>query len=324
MDENKKAIINLECESNKKLLIKFYNIWARRLWEENLVFYSLEIDCAVFYTNNTFENYLTEKGAQKWFKNFLNEFCKLEYIEVAHGASNFNKSGLLQVQMILGFRSHFYSISMIKNKLEALLAFCFEKPNFKLVYLSRFKDVLNLLCYLSRNFDKKRKFNYAFTGIYSHFYLKIHGEMFSIPDVDLGIEPTIFFIYYTGRNSSTIEYKLLPGKFHEIGSVSKFLLKEEAGGILYYLTFYFQKQNSIIYKKKLYLYCKKSGWSNEMLLIIESYIKEEIMIILAEIKKIFDFINIKSLYFLFCKHYKALIIKLIFLLKNQKYGHTLN
>ena len=54
-----------------------------------------------------------------------------------------------------------------------------------------------------------------------------------------------------------------------------------------------------------------------MLSIFEFFIKEEIMNILIEIKKFFDFINIESLYFLFSKHNKALIIKLIFYLKTK-------
>ena len=312
MTENKQQNVILDYENKKNLLIKFYNIWARKLWAVNLVFFSLEINC------KGFENYVL--GTQKWFRSLLNELYILEFIEVVHGACNFNTSGLLQVQIILGFRSHFDNILLIRNKIEALFVFCKEESEFKLKYLYRFTDVLTFLCYLSRNFDKKRKFDFAFVGIYSWFNIKIHYDMFNsieCQDVDLGIDPTIFFIYYTGDTGMTSEYKLHPGKFHEIDSVPKFILQEEFGEILYYLIYYFQKQNIIIYKKKLYLYNKKTGWSNEMLSIFEFFIKEEIMNILIEIKNFFDFINIERLYFLFSKHNKALIIKLIFYFKNK-------
>lgn len=316
-----KVIVNLEKEE-KLLLTKFYAVWARKLWKAKLVFYSLEINFAFFSNGKYFNSYHTEKSIQEWFKRFLSELGTLDFIEVAHGASNFNKSEMLQVQIILGFRLHFHIVSFIRIKIEDLLVIYNEDALFKLVYLSKFRDVVGSLCYLSRNFDKPRTFSYAFAGVYSCFYSKIHNDMFlpiACEEVNFGVSVnlTTFFIYGGCYCDKGDEYKLPLGKFHEIGSVPQFLLQEEFGEILYYLIYYFQKQNIIKYKKKLYLYSKKTGWSNEMLSILEFFIKEEIMNILIEIKKFFDFINIESLYFLFSKHNKALIIKLVFYLKTK-------
>jgi hypothetical protein len=320
MKEIRKPRINLDFDKEDKLLLtRFYTVWARKLWEAKLVFYSLEINFAFFSNDKYFDNYHTEESIQEWFKRFLNEFGKLEFIEVVHGASNFNKSGMLQVQFILGFRPHFHLVSFIKIKIEDLLVIYNKEALFKLVYLSNFRGVVDSLCYLSRNFDKPRTFSYAFAGIYSCFYTKTHNDMF-LPicweQVDFGLNTT-FFIYGECYCDEGYEYQLSLGKFHEIGSVPQILLQEEFGEILYYLIYYFQKQKIIKYKKKLYLYSKKTGWSNEMLSIFEFFIKEKIMNILIEIKKIFDFINIESLYFLFCKHNKTVIIKLIFYLKTK-------
>ena len=87
---------------------------------------------------------------------------------------------------------------------------------------------------------------------------------------------------------------------------------------MYFLDFYFQKQDVIIYKKNLYIYNKTEGWPNKMLDILKKYLNEQIIYILTEIKKIFDFINIRNLYFLFKKYSKVVITKLFFLIKNKK------
>ena len=245
----------------------------------------------------------------------------ISFIEVIHGSIEEGEKGFLLAHCLLGFRSHFNIVPFIRIQLDKWLVACgdFEFFDYKLVYLNHFKKVMRSLDYIIKDFDKNRKFAFAFTGVYSHIFREIHSKLF-IPLIDGNIDCVKYtFISYRDCYSLNSNiFHIFPGKLHDIAPISKRQQREEITEIVYYLAFYFHKNDCILYKNNLY--SKKNGWSNDMLGILEEFINEQIFNILIEIKTKFDFIKIQDLRFLFYKHYKVVITKLLLFIKNQKYS----
>ena len=310
--------------NNRKLLSKMYNLWARNLWIEDIIFYSLIINFSHFFFNKTINDKVQVCDVQKFSESFLKMLGEINLIETIHGSFEENEDGVLFLHCVLGFRSHFNIVSCIFIQLKNLLTKHYYS-DFKLCYLFRFKNLVKLLSYISKDIDAKKKIPYVFFAVYSKFFLSIHME-FLIPLIHelKFVRSTTINIYgecywhYDCNPSLAPTFRLSSGKLHDIGPISKRLQKKNFYKILYFLDFYFQKQDVIIYKKNLYIYNKTEGWPNKMLDILKKYLNEQIIYILTEIKKIFDFINIRNLYFLFKKYSKVVITKLFFLIKNKK------
>ena len=319
MTEIKRAFLD-----DRSRLEKLYILWARNLWVENVIFYNLTINLAVFFTDKNFRNILEESELNTWSESFLTLLGSIDFIECVHGSFILEKENL-KLYCILGFRLHFDTVSFLRVKLEKLLISKYE-TNFKISFLSKFKDVVNSLLFLSKNFDKIRKYNYAFAAVYSSFCFHVHTILLSpIIHEELGcIESTVFSIFGEcyWRSSPCQKYKLPPGKFYNIGSISKYLQKEKFGCVVYYLLFYFHTKTSIFYQNILYK--KKKEWPDDIQKILEKYIIVNIISILTEVQIIFDFINIMDLFFIFKINRKKVISLLILLIKNKNLARTLN
>lgn len=299
---------------DKNRLDKIYILWAKNLWIENVFFFKLTINFSILFTDNKRKNFLNESEVKGWSESFLTLLRSIAFIEFVHGAFILEK-GVLKLYCILGFRSHFNIFSYIRIKLENLLIQDCDTIDFKLSFLSRFKDVVVLLLYMSKRFDENRRFNYAFAAVYSNFFSYTHDillgpiiqrELYCMESTDISI---------LGDYFCSNSFSLPVGKFSNMGCVPKYLQKESFGCIVYYLLYYFHTKTFIFFQNVLYK--KKKEWPDGMHKILGEYVNVNIIFILRELKIIFEFLKIIDLVLLFDKNRKKVIPLLLLLLKDR-------
>jgi hypothetical protein len=160
----------------------------------------------------------------------LNFFSEIEFIECIQGAFEIDKSKIIHLHAVIGFRSHFNSVQFVCNKLEKILT-DHRVGNYKLSFLKDFKEITNSLRYLSKDFQKKRPFNYAFIGVYSAFFKKIHSEV-----LEQILDSRIFFFENrTFFNIFESYNKDIPfGKHNDIGLISKDIKNREVFELVFF------------------------------------------------------------------------------------------
>lgn len=297
--------------NDKKNYFKLLDRWASNLLDEGLIFFGVTINLAWFYMDKTHNNFFQNLDeARSWFKNrFLAELASIDFIECIQGSLELGDRNILHLHAVLAFRFHFNCVPFIRKRLEAL--FCFlELTDYKLSSLNKFKDVVKQLRYFSKDFNKERNFGYHFFSVYSNFFKETH-EIIISKLIDEEIE------YFEGKTLFDL-FEDFYGKFSDLLPITGRLKSKEAFEVVFYLGFYLQKQNFLIYKNNIYKKIENSELSYKLVLPFEEFVKNNAIFILSNIKKeVFDFIKIAELYGIFIENPKKVIDQLLLMLSNN-------
>lgn len=297
---------------DENFLFKLYNIWVRSLFLENIIFFNLKIKLCFSSQNKKNENCFSNLNEAKSFiKSFLDCLSGISFIECIQGSLETEKNGELYMHAVLGFRFHFNCIIYIHNKLEILLL-DYSIGNYELLFLPDIQRVIKTLFSFSNNFDKERVFGYHFMGVYSSLFVEIHQRFISIV-----IDGCLNYI-----NGKTIfdlfecysEFNLLPGKFSDIPAVPKRLQNNESYKIIFYLDYFFKKENFILHNSSIY---KEENKKHIFILDFEEFLYTKTLFILHEVKKIFDFLNVIELFSSFSQNVEKVVKQFKFLLLNK-------
>jgi hypothetical protein len=316
MDLSKKnSIIN-----DQTYLNGLYSDWVSSLIENNVFFFSLTINLCTFFKNRTHKNFFTDlESCRIYIKSFLNSFSTLEFIDCSLGSIDINSNGVVSVHCVLGFRAHFNSVQFNLNRIQELILNN-GLGDYQISFLKKSKSVVLFLQFLSKNFDKNRQLNYSFFSVFSSFFREIHNSLADIlfDDGIRFIENKTDFDYYTCDEDS------VPfGKFHDIMSTSKNLNREICYEFLFYLTFYFEKKNFLLYKN--FLYRKKEHTVLSYILIdsIEIFISKNFLVLMNDLlTNYFDFLDITKFKILFPKYKNKIVDQLNF--RSQNVSKTIN
>lgn len=234
----------------KAHFLKIHDVWASKLVEENIIFFGLTINFDCLFLDNTHENLFSNiEQAQSWVKSFSGFLSEIDFIECFQGALVI-KDGILHLESVLGFRSHFNCIQFIQNKIKVLL--CGGRVgNYNLYHLKHLKDIIWLLQDFSKDFDKERPYGYHFMAVYSSFFVEVHEYMIDNV-IDGGINAingkTFFDLFECYSDYPSV----VPGKFSDILAIPRQLSKNRVYEIIFYLDYFFKIKNFILYNSDIY------------------------------------------------------------------------
>jgi hypothetical protein len=290
--------------NDKKHFYKEVDVWVSSLLNRGVIFFGLTINFVYGDLDGNLTFLVEDAESARDELLFLNKTLEeIDFIDCGIGAIEKGKSRIPHVHCVFGFRAHFNCIPFIREKIEVALT---NKAvyDYKLSYLNYFKDVVQSIRYLSKDFEEKRDLNLAFYCGFSPIFRKIHNRFTDI------IESLPFITKYTdlnffGYNHCDRQYML--GKYHNIDAIPLRVREHELHEITYYLKLYFNLKHIFIYNNNLYIKIKGTRISYEFL-GGEDIIKDRFFNFMFELKnEVFDFIDPIALSIIFSENYKKII-----------------
>jgi hypothetical protein len=290
--------------NDKKHFYKEVDVWVSSLLNRGVIFFGLTINFVADDVDNNLIFYVEDtKSALEELLSLNKHLAGIDFIDCGIGAIEKGESGIPHVHCVFGFRAHFNCIHFIREKIEVILTNTY-KYDYKLSYLSYFKDVVQSIRYLSKDFEKPRDLNLAFYCEFSPIFLNIHTT-FGDRIESLNFIEKHTNLNYFGHIFSGIQRVL--GKYHNIDSIPLRIREHELHEVTYYLKMYFNFKHIFIYNNNLYIKIKGTRISYEFL-GTEDIIKDNFFNFMVELKsEVFDFIDPAALSTIFSENYKKII-----------------
>jgi hypothetical protein len=283
------------------------DLWSSSLLNRGVIFFGLTINFVKKDSDDNLSFSIDDEITGRDALVQLNRiFSEIDFIECSFGSIEIGERGIPHTHWVIGFRSHFNSVSFIREKIEFELTTTWNY-DYKLSYLKYFKDVVQSIRYLSKEFDKKRNLNLAFFCTFSTIFENIHNKFGEIIENMMYIEEhTILFYFGHLFGANSAQYVPL-GKHHNLIGIPLKIQDNEVQEISYYLQMYLYHKEMFFYKNSLYKKIENTRISYSFI-GDEEILKDNFLNFMLELKnELFDFIDPISLAMKFSENHKKII-----------------